>query len=41
VIDQLEVDIEHERDCEECGSTTLDFSEGCPVCMSCGYSPCN
>ena len=32
---------EVERECDECGSGLLDLSEGCPVCMSCGYSPCS
>jgi ribonucleoside-diphosphate reductase alpha chain len=32
---------EVQRECDECGSGLLDMSEGCPICMACGYSPCS
>jgi ribonucleoside-diphosphate reductase alpha chain len=30
-----------ERTCDECGSGKLDLSEGCPICIECGWSPCS
>jgi ribonucleoside-diphosphate reductase alpha chain len=42
--DELDVNAEGdeaERTCDECGSGLLDLSEGCPICMECGYSPCS
>jgi ribonucleoside-diphosphate reductase alpha chain len=26
--------------CEKCGSTTLRYQEGCPVCLTCGFTKC-
>lgn len=27
--------------CGSCGSTDLKYQEGCPTCLSCGYTKCN
>lgn len=26
--------------CKECGSTSIEYREGCLICMNCGYSKC-
>jgi len=36
----VEVDSESENPCPECGEGVMEQREGCSLCISCGFSPC-